>query len=70
MANKSETKPRQSSWTAPSAEDDAAWAAMTRDEQLAALQSLANAPETGTPSGKTVAEIVAETRARRLKTNG
>ncbi len=70
MVSKIETKPRLSSWTAPSAEDDAVWAAMTRDEQLAALQSLANAPETRTPSGKTVAEIVAETRARRLKSNG
>ena len=70
MANESETRSRLSSWSAPSAEDDAAWAAMTRDEQLAALQSLANAPETGAPSDKTVAEIVAETRARRLKSNG
>lgn len=70
MANKSETKSRLSSWSAPSVGDDAAWAVMTRDEQLAALQSLANAPETCTSSGKTVAEIVAETRARRLKANG
>lgn len=70
MANKTETKPRLSSWVVPSAEDDAAWAAMTRDEQLAALQAMANAPETSTPSNKTVAEIVAETRARRLKSNG
>jgi len=43
---------------------------LTREQQLTALQELAQAPDTGTPSGKTAAQIVAETRARRSKSNG
>lgn len=58
---------------APTPEDDAAWAALTRvtrEQELTALQEPAQARNTSTPSGKSAAQIVAETRARRSKTNG
>lgn len=55
------------SWAVPSEADDAAWQGMTRDEQLAAYQGLANHPDTKTPGDATVAEIVERTRQRRAK---
>ncbi len=70
MTQKAPTKSRISSLVAPSAEDDAAWAAMTREQQLEVLRELALAPDTGTASGKTAAQILTETRARRSKANG
>ena len=55
------------SWAVPSEADDAAWQGMTRDEQLAAYQDLANHPDTKTSSDATVAEIVERTRQRKAK---
>lgn len=55
------------SWAVPSEADDAAWQGMTRDEQLSALQDLANHPDTNTVSDVTVTEIVGRTRQRRAK---
>jgi hypothetical protein len=43
---------------------------MTREEQLKALQDLARHPDTTVPSEKSVAEILAEARARRQTRGG
>ena len=55
------------SWAVPSEADDAVWQGMTRDQQLVALQDLADHPDTNTPSDATVSEIVERTRQRRAK---
>lgn len=70
MTESDKTKTRLASWATPTAEDEAAWAAMTRDEQLEALQILAHDPDTSSPSGKSAAQILAETRGRRRERNG
>lgn len=44
-------------WTCSSPGDDAAWQAMTRDEQLAALRDLAHHPDTGTQSDASIEDI-------------
>ncbi len=63
----SEVVEKLSSWAKPSKADDAVWEGMTRDEQLSALQGLANHPDTNTASEATVAEIVERTRQRKTK---
>ena len=54
-----------SSWAVPTAADDATWEAMTRAEQLATMQALFNSPACTTPTGTTVADILARSRAKR-----
>lgn len=44
-------------WTRSSPEDDAAWQALTREEQLAALRGLAHHPDTATPSDASLEDI-------------
>ena len=52
-----------SSWAVPSKQDDEVWEALTRDQQLAALQSHFASDECTTVSLRTVSEIVARARA-------
>jgi hypothetical protein len=54
------------SWAISSEIDDRIWESMTRGQQLAALQELANHPNSTTVTPRAVAEIVA--RARKSKT--
>lgn len=61
----STTKHKITSWAVPTPEDDAAWDAMTRTEQLEALQEHFSHPDTTTTTETTVAEIVERTRAAR-----
>lgn len=55
---------RISSWAMPTEADLAEWQAMTRDEQLAAFQELANHPDASTPTDSTVADILAKVLSR------
>jgi hypothetical protein len=55
--------PTLSSWAVPTALDDEIWQAMTRDQQLAALQAHFASQDCTTPTTHTVAEIVARARA-------
>lgn len=66
------TKPDFSTrfWTCSTPEDDAAWEAMTREEQLAALRALANHPDTNTSSDVTMADIREAARKRSAARNG
>lgn len=56
-------KARTASWAVPSAEDDRLWQAMTREQQLAALQEHLGSADCVTPTEATIAEIVARARA-------
>lgn len=57
--------PTLSSWAVPTARDDEIWNAMTRTQQLAALQDHFASDDCATPSTGTIAEIVARARATR-----
>ena len=57
--------PSISSWAVPTERDDEIWAAMTREQQLTALQDHFASDDCTTPSTRTVAEIVARARADR-----
>ena len=53
------TAPSLSSWATPTRQDDALWEAMTRQQQLAALQGHFASDDCVTPTTRTVDEIVA-----------
>jgi hypothetical protein len=57
--------PTLSSWAVPTARDDEIWEAMTREQQLAALQEHFALDDCTAPSSGTIAEIVARARAGR-----
>lgn len=54
--------PALSSWAVPTTHDDEIWEAMTREQQLAALQAHFVSADCTTPATQTVAEIVARAR--------
>ena len=54
---------KPTAWAVPTERDDAIWAAMTREQQLVALQNHFAATQCTTPSHRTIAEIVARARA-------
>jgi hypothetical protein len=54
-----------SSWAVPTARDDEIWNAMTREQQLAALQDHFASDDCSIPSTGTIADIVARARAAR-----
>ncbi len=56
-----------SSWATPTEDDKRLWDSMTRAEQLAALQALAQHPDTTTPTDFSVAEIVEQARAEKAR---
>ena len=55
------------SWTASSNEDAQAWRSMSRTQQLAALQEMANRPEASQPTEATVGDVLARVRAKRTQ---
>lgn len=56
-----------SSWAVPTPEDDALWEAMTREQQVAAMQDYFRSPECTTSTDNSVDDVVARARARRDK---
>lgn len=54
-----------SSWAVPTEADEATWETMTREQQLAAMQSLFNSSACTTPTESTVADILTRSRAKR-----
>ena len=59
------TRFRPTSWSCPTDDDNRAWDALTRDEQLEAMQALAVHSDTSTPTEITVDEIMTRVRADR-----
>ena len=56
---------RPASWSCPTDEDNRQWGALTRDEQVSALQNHFASSGCTTATGTTVDEIVARVRAER-----
>ena len=55
------------SWSALSEGDNLIWHHMSRAEQLAALQDMANRPEASQPTETTVADVLTRVRAKRTQ---
>ena len=55
--------PSLSSWSTPTRQDDATWEAMTREQQLAALQKHFTSSDCVTPTTRGVNDILVAARA-------